>query len=207
MGRHHGVVLGFNPIPKEIVMIALQTLWLPVLLSSVFVFIASCVVHMALPWWHKSDYAKLPNEDKFSEAVRPLSIPPGDYMVPSCDTMAEMRTPEFQEKMMKGPRMFMTVLPNGPFTMGKSMTLWFLYVVVISCFAAYVSFYAVPLGEHHHKHILRFAGVTAALGYAGALCQFSIWYSRSWVTTIKSGIDGLLYATITAATQAWLWPK
>jgi len=188
-------------------MIVLQTLWLPILLSSVFVFIASCVIHMALPWWHKGDYPKLPAEDKFSEAVRPLSIPPGDYMVPGCDSMAEMRTPEFKEKMMKGPRLIMTVIPNGPFSMGKPMTLWFLYVVVITFFAAYVSFHAVPFGEHHHKHVLRFAGVTAALGYGGALCQWSIWYSRSWTTTVKGIVDGVLYAAVTGATLAWLWPQ
>lgn len=188
-------------------MIALQTLWLPILLSSVFVFIASCVIHMALPFWHKSDYGKLPAEDKFSDAVRPLSIPPGDYMVPNPSSMTEMRSPEFKEKMTRGPRMVLTVLPNGPFAMGKSMTLWFLYVVVISCFAAYVAFHAVPLGEHHHKHILRFAGLTAALGYGGALCQSSIWFNRSWLITIKSVIDGVAYAAITAATLAWLWPQ
>ena len=36
-------------------MTGLSTLWLPILLSSVIVFVASTVIHMALPWWHKSD--------------------------------------------------------------------------------------------------------------------------------------------------------
>ena len=60
-------------------MTELSALWLPVLLSSVIVFVASSVIHMALPW-HKSDYPKVPNEDKVMDALRPLAIPPGDYI-------------------------------------------------------------------------------------------------------------------------------
>jgi hypothetical protein len=48
--------------------------------------------------------------------------------------------------------------------------------------------------------------VVAFKGYAGALWPQSIWYRKSWVTTIKSAIDGLVYAIVTAATFAWLWP-
>jgi hypothetical protein len=35
----------------------------------------------------------------------------------------------------------------------------------------------------------------------------SIWYRRSWVTTLKATIDGAVFAAVTAATFAWLWPK
>jgi len=34
---------------------------LPILLSAVFVFVASSVVHMVLPW-HKGDYLQVPEE-------------------------------------------------------------------------------------------------------------------------------------------------
>ena len=43
-------------------MIPLTTLWLPILLSTVFVFIASNILHMAIPAWHRADYGKLPDE-------------------------------------------------------------------------------------------------------------------------------------------------
>jgi hypothetical protein len=90
--------------------------------------------------------------------------------------------------------------------MGKSLILWFLYSVVISIFAAYVAGRAVPAGTDY-LHVFRFAGVTAFLGYSGALWQSSIWYNRSWTTTIKSTIDGLLYGLLTAGTFGWLWPR
>jgi hypothetical protein len=55
--------------------------------------------------------------------------------------------------------------------------------------------------------VLRFAGTTAFVGYSLALWQFSIWYHRSWTTTIKATVDGLIYALLTGAALAWLWPK
>src|SRR3989442_6928251 len=120
-------------------MTGLSALWLPILLSSVIVFVASTVIHMALPWWHKSDYPKVPNEDKLRDALRPLAIPPGDYMVPRPASMQEMRSPEFSEKMKKGPVMVLTVMPNGPGSMTKSLVLWFVYCAVVGLFAAYVA--------------------------------------------------------------------
>ncbi|HEX7420299.1 MAG TPA: hypothetical protein VF505_10460 [Thermoanaerobaculia bacterium] len=36
-------------------MTALTALWLPILLSALFVFIVSSIIHMA-PLWHKNDF-------------------------------------------------------------------------------------------------------------------------------------------------------
>ena len=187
-------------------MTALSALWLPILLSGVFVFVVSALIHMVLQWWHRSDYGKLPDEARVMDALRPFGIPPGDYMVPNCSGSAEMRTPEFKEKMNKGPVMMVTVTPNGMPNMGKALALWFLYTLVVSAFAAYVTGHALPVGATC-RHVFRFAGVTAFLGYSAALWQMSIWYQRSCMTTLKSTIDGVIYAAITAATFAWLWPR
>src|SRR5207245_2196574 len=63
-------------------MTGLSALWLPILLSSVIVFVASFVIHMALPWWHQSDYTKVPNEDRLRDALRPLAVLAGVARVP-----------------------------------------------------------------------------------------------------------------------------
>ena len=42
-------------------MTALADLWLPLLLATVFIFIASSIIHMT-PLWHKNDFPPLPNE-------------------------------------------------------------------------------------------------------------------------------------------------
>jgi len=186
-------------------MTELSALWLPILLSSVIVFVASSVIHMALPW-HKSDYPKVPNEDKVMDALRPLAIPPGDYMIPRPSKMQEMRSPEFIEKMNKGPVMIVTVLPNGPARMGRNLVLWFIYLAIVSLFAAYVAGRALPSGAEYLS-VFRFAGAAAFLGYSVALWQMSIWYRRAWSTTIKLTVDGLIYALLSAGVFGWLWPR
>lgn len=185
-------------------MITLDMLWLPILLSAVFVFLVSSVIHMALPW-HKGDYAKVPNEDKVMDALRPFAIPPGDYMMPRASSMKDMGSPEFTEKMKKGPVMIFTVVPNGPATMGTSLTLWFLYSVLVGFFAAYLTGRTLAAGADYLE-VFRYIGTTAFLGYSLALLQTSIWYRRAWSTTIKSMIDGLIYALVTAGVFGWLWP-
>ena len=185
-------------------MTGLSALWLPILLASVIVFVASSIIHMVLPW-HKTDYPKVPDEDRVRNALRPFAIPPGDYMVPRCDDTKELRTPEFAEKLNQGPVIVMTVLPNGQWSMGRNLGLWFLYCAVVGVFAAYVAGRALPAGASY-AHVFQFVGATAFIGYALALWQMSIWYRRAWSTTIKATIDGLIYALLTAGTFGWLWP-
>jgi len=175
-------------------MTVLHTLWLPILLSSVFVFVASSILHMALPWWHKGDYVKLPQEDKVLDSLRPLATPPGDYMAPQAANFAEMKSPEFAEKLRKGPVMVLTVLPNGMFDMRRSFSLWFLYLVVVSFLSGYVALHALPFGARGTV-VFRIVGVTSFLGYTAALWQMSIWYRRSMGTTIRATVDGLIYAS------------
>lgn len=186
-------------------MTGLTALWLPILLSAVFVFVLSSIIHMATPW-HKNDYLPMPNEDKVRDALRPLAIPPGDYMVPRAGSMAEMGSPAFQEKLQQGPVFIATVMPNGVPSMGSQLAKWFLYSLVMSVFAAYVTGRA--LGQSSpYLSVFRFAGVAAFLGYGAALWPFNIWYHRSLNTTIRATIDALLYALVTAGTFGWLWPQ
>jgi hypothetical protein len=186
-------------------MISVAALWLPILVSAVLVFIASSVIHMASPW-HKSDYPKLANQDQVMDALRPFAIPPGDYLVPRPSSREDMRSPEFTEKIRKGPVLMLTVWPSGPMSMGRNLSLWFLYTVAVGVFAAYVAGHAL-LPAASARQIFRFAGITAFIGYAAALWQMSIWYRRAWITTIKATVDGVIYALLTAGTFVWLWAR
>jgi hypothetical protein len=186
-------------------MTPLTSLWLPIVLSAALVFVASFLVHMLLGW-HKGDYPPLPDEKRFADAVRPLAIPPGDYMVPRPGSMAEMRSPEFLEKRKAGPVMVITVFPTGEVGMGRNLAMWFVYSLVVSLFAAYVTARAVGPGTDYLQ-VFRFAGTVAFVGYTLALWQMSIWYRRQWRTTIVSTLDGLIYAGLTAGVFGWLWPR
>jgi len=186
---------------------ALTSLVVPILLSAVFVFIASAIIHMVFGFWHRNDYGRMASEDGVMESLRPFGIAPGDYMIPCPTTPDAIRSPEFLEKFKKGPVMFVTVLPGGRMpSMSKNLAQWFLYCVVVSLFAAYIAGRALPAGVDYLR-VFQLAGATAFIGYSAALWQLSIWYSRGWGTTIRSTIDGLVYSLLTAGTFGWLWPR
>jgi hypothetical protein len=186
-------------------MVGISGLYLPILLSAVFVFIASSIIHMALPW-HKGDYPGVAREDDLRAALGPMDLPAGDYMVPRANSMEEMKSEGFREKLSQGPNLIMTVLPRGGVSMGRNLGLWFVYLLGVSFMAAYVAGRALPAGADYLA-VFRFAATAAFLGYTAALWQMWIWYHRSLGTTIRSSIDGLIYALITAGTFGWLWPR
>ena len=180
----------------------IANLWLPIVLSAVFVFIISSVIHMFLGY-HAADFSKVPHEEQALDTMRQLNLPPGNYALPKASGMKEFRTPEFQAKMKKGPVMFLNVR-GGNTGMGKSLVLWFLYSIVISIFSAYLGAHAVG-PDAHYLDVFRFVGCAAFMGYSLALFQDAIWMSRSWRATLTGAFDGLVYALITAGTFGWLW--
>ena len=72
-------------------MVSLTALWLPIVLSAIIVFVASSIIHMVLPY-HRSDYQRLPDEDRVLAAIRTASVKPGMYHFPFC-THKEMKSP------------------------------------------------------------------------------------------------------------------
>jgi len=181
----------------------LTDLWLPILVSAVFVFIASSVLHMAIPI-HKGDHAPLPGEAAVLEEMRKHGVRPNDYSFPYCASMKELGSKEMLAKFEQGPVGFLTVLPSGPPAMGKSLLQWFLYSILISIFAAYLA--SVALGDAPNEAaIFRFTGTVAVLGYGVTSIPNSIWKGLRWSTTSKFIFDGIVYGLVTAATFAWLW--
>ena len=185
-------------------MVSVVSLWMPILLSAVFVFLVSSFLHMVLPY-HKKDFKKLPDEKDIARTLRNFNIPPGEYSLPHAEDMKEMSSAEFTVKMLEGPVAFVTVLENKAPSMTESLIQWFVYSLIIGVFAAYVAGRALEPGALYLA-VFRFVGVTAFVGYSIALLQNSIWYKRAWLTTLKSMFDGLIYALVTAGTFGWLWP-
>lgn len=186
-------------------MVPVLSLWIPILISAVFVFVASSIIHMVLRY-HDNDFGQVPSEDAVMDALRGFDIPPGDYAIPRPASSREMSAPEFVEKMKRGPVALMTVMESGPPAMGKSLVLWFLYSILVGIFAAYIAGRALGPGAHYLA-VFRFVGSTAFVGYSLALLQNSIWYKRAWSSTIKSAFDGFVYGLLTAGVFGWLWPS
>ena len=186
-------------------MIPLTALWLPILLSAVVVFFASFIMHMVLTY-HRSDYRKLPDEDRVTDAMRNAGVTPGPAYFFPYFSFKEMKSAPVIEKMKRGPVGMLTVRPNGSPAMGKSLVQWFLYCVLISLFAAYLSGRLLAPGTAFLQ-VFRVVATVALLGYGAAHAQESIWGGRSWVVTLKHLFDSLIFALLTAATFGWLWPK
>lgn len=184
--------------------VSLLSLWMPILVSAVLVFVVSSIIHMFFTY-HKNDFRKLPAEDAARDALRPLSIPPGDYSVPYGGSAAAMKSPEYAEKLNQGPVLMMTVLPNGPFTMGTSLALWFGFTLLVSLFAGYLGSRTAPAGTEYLA-VFRITATVAFAGYALGQLQDSIWYKRNWGATLRSMFDGLIYALVTGGTFGMLWP-
>ncbi len=185
-------------------MALLSALWLPIVLSAVIVFVASSIMHMLLPY-HRSDYQKLPDEDKVLAALRGVGLKRGLYIFPFC-THKDMKSPAAVEKYNQGPVGMMAILPSGPPVMPKFLGLWFGYCLLISFFVAYLSAQTVAQGAYYLV-VFRVVGTAAFLAYGLANLSNSIWKGQTWRMTIKEVIDGLVYALLTAGTFGWLWPR
>lgn len=184
-------------------MVTLTALWLPILLSAVVVFVASSVIHMALPW-HSRDFKRFGDEDAVLDALRPFELPPGEYVAPMAESMAAMSSEEYKAKLERGPRIMLTVL--GPEnSMPRNLVRWFVYLIVIAIFAAYVAGLTLGPGTEYMT-VFRATSTLAFAGYALALWQNWIWYSRGLGYTVRTTIDGFVYALLTGGIFGWLWP-
>jgi hypothetical protein len=184
-------------------MVSLGSLWLPILLSAVAVFIASSVIHMLLTY-HKKDIAPVPNEDRVMDAVR--GTPRGVYVFPYAAGMKEMNDPAIQEKYKRGPVAVLTVLPTGPVNMGKILPQWFVLTLVVSLFVAYILSRTVASGAEY-LGVFRIAATITFLAYAGAEASHSIWAGQPWSNTLRHFVDALVYGLVSAGVFGALWPR
>jgi hypothetical protein len=185
--------------------VSLPALWLAILLSGVIVFIASAVIHMVLPY-HRSDYRKVPNEDRVMGALRAEHLAPADYMFPHAGGPEGMRNPAMIEKFKQGPIGILTVLPSGAPSMTKNLIQWFFYCLAVGIAVAYVAGRTLAPGADYLS-VFRVSGSAAWLAFAGAQPWNAIWRGQPWSVTIKNIVDGLIYAALVAGVFGWLWPR
>src|SRR5688500_20189177 len=88
-------------------MVSLTSLWLPILLSAVLVFIASSVIHMVLKY-HRSDYDKTQKEDAILDVLQ--GVPPGEYVLPYMVGPESAKDPVIKAKVDRGPRAMLRVM-------------------------------------------------------------------------------------------------
>ena len=119
-------------------MVLLAQLWLPIVASAVFVFIASSLINMLLQFWHRPDYHGFSNEDEVREALRKGMSEPGMYNVPFC-TPDGMKSPETQQKFKDGPLAMIALKRGAPMNMGPMLLQWFVFCLLVSFLCAFLA--------------------------------------------------------------------
>src|SRR5687768_8421806 len=141
-------------------MVSLTSLWLPILLSAVAVFFASFLMHTVLKY-HNTDFSPLPNEAAIMSALGSHSLPVGEYVFPHhAGGASAMKDPAFVERRTRGPCGFLTVTPNGMPGLGGFLAKWFVYLLVVSVFSAYLASRALPVGAEGSE-VFRFTATVA----------------------------------------------
>ena len=120
--------------------------------------------------------------------------------------MKDMGTPEMIEKMKRGPIGFLTVMQPGGFNMGKCLSWWFVYILIVGALVAYVGRHTLADGAAY-LDVFRVTGAAAILGFGIGVMNESIWKGQAWSVTAKFMADGFVYALLTAGTFGWLWPN
>jgi hypothetical protein len=186
-------------------MVSLTTLWLPIVLAAVAVFIASSIIHMALKY-HNSEYQQLPDEGAVLGSMRTAKVSPGFYAFPYAGSMKEMGTPEMTEKYTQGPVGTAKINPSGPPAMGKHLVQWFAYCIVVGIFAGYLASRTLAPGSHYLQ-VFRVVGCSSFMAYSFAHFSDAVWNMKPWGMTLKHAFDGLVYGLLTAGVFGWLWPQ
>jgi hypothetical protein len=179
-------------------------LWLPILLTAVFVFIASSLIHMVFKW-HNSDYKSLSNEDAVQTALRASINGPGQYLLPHCTDMKDMKDEAMLKKYREGPVGFLVICPSGMPNMGKMLGLWFVMNLAVAAITALLALQSFGLQGNAHQagHLI---GMTTLLAYGGGSVALGIWMGKPWISVAKDLLDAVIYGTISAFTFMWLWP-
>lgn len=180
----------------------LAPLWLPILLSAAGVFIASSLIWTVVQW-HNSDWKKLPDEERARDALK--GVPPGQYTIPHATDGKARKDPEWLAKAKEGPAVMMVVWDGDPTAMGKQLLQWFIYCLVISTLIGAVASVMLHPGAGFAM-VFHSVAIIGAMTYSGGHAMGSIWFGHSWARTIKDIVDGIVYALVTGAIFAWLWP-
>ena len=183
---------------------AIASLWLPVLVAAIAVFLASSLVHMVLRW-HHNDYQRIGNEDAVRAALREGGSGPGQYMTPWCEGMKAANQEPMLSKFREGPIATITLMKTGKPDMGPMLARWFLLNLVLAAAigAIVLQVYGPGADPRYAGHL---AGLITLLAYGAGSIQQSIWMGKVWSTTAKDLLDALIYGVVTALVFMWLWP-
>jgi hypothetical protein len=108
-----------------------------------------------------------------------------------------------QQKFTDGPLAFITVLPNGMPSMGRNMMQMFAYFLFVGVLCAYFITRTVDPGTDYLA-VFRVAGCVTWIANGVGHIPDSIWFGRSWSSTLKTLFDALIYGLLAGGVFGWL---
>jgi hypothetical protein len=181
----------------------LLVLAVPVLAAAIGVFVASSLIHMVFKW-HNAEYRPVPNEEAVAAALRAGNLAPGQYAIPHCTDMKQLKDEAMQRRFREGPIAMITLRRPGPPTMGKALGLWFLLNVAVAKVAALMAWHVYGAGGHERAACL--AATVTFLAYGVGSVQAGIWMAKPWSAVGKDLLDAAIFALVTGAVFWFLWP-
>lgn len=201
-GLLEAVGRGSSGVPMQ----TIELFWKPILLSAVLCHVASALLWMVLPI-HKNDFKNPGDKEKtLMDFVRTVGLPPGMYWVPYCGPGTDRKNPEVMEKLKNGPYASFIIMPKAP-SMGASLGMWIVNLLLISFAIAYIAGSAGMMPGATYMQAFKVCGLIALLAHAGNALTLSIWMGLPWSQLPGRIVDAVVYASLTAGTFAWLWPK
>lgn len=195
----------------------LTHLWLPIVLSGVFVWITSAVAWMAIGH-HKKDRDAIPGgrEQDLMDTIERLKIGPGNYGFPDfCQHDALPR-----KERMEALKALYDRHPQGvlrvwaPANMGANMAATLAFYLVTSTVIGYLGWVALPHGPMEggaggasFLHVFRVLGTAGVLAYCFASFPNDLWFQKKRRAMVMDWLDGIVFGLITGAVFAWLWPR
>lgn len=183
-------------------MVPLISLWAPILIASVIVFVAAFLVWMVLPH-HRNDFRPFTADADLDAVLSREKVTPGFYRFPNVDYMKA--TAEEKERASRMTTGIITIQKPG-MTMAGPLVNYFIWLVVVNVFIAYAAGVSLAAGTHYLT-VFRVVGTIAILAYTAANIPNSIWFGRPWSVMIKDLIDGAVFGLLTAGVYGWLWPR
>ena len=179
----------------------LLMLWLPILLTSIVVFVLSALAWTVSPH-HRGDFKSTECEDSLLKFFREAKIRPGRYMFPFSSGDPN-KDPVIKQKMIDGPVGTLTVFKGIDM---KSNLIWtYVFFLVTSTLIAYLAWFAMD--GHPDKsfmRVFRLVGTASILIYSCSAIPNDIWFKRPMATNL---IDGVIYGLTTGLIFAAMWPK
>jgi hypothetical protein len=181
----------------------LISLWIPILLAAVAVFVVSFVCWMVLPL-HKHDFTPMADDGPLRSAVRGVGLKPGRYMFPFARDAASRKSKEFMAKYEEGPTGIITIF--RPMNMGVNMLLTFAVFLAATFLIGYLLSITLQRGNDFWR-VFQVATTIGVLTYSFSQVPYQIWYQATRANKIACFVEGVVYGITTGLVFALLWPK